>query len=101
MAPTVFVTPFQGSEFNPRTTPEAPESLGGDPPLETEQQRAAEQRERLIKSVPVKTDGFTVTYDYEEAMFVVSFDGAAGRKVFEEWLQQNYPNIEPHEFIIR
>lgn len=61
---------------------------------------AAQQKQALKKKTPLTETGFTITYDYQTDVFVVTLSEPKqdNRSVFAQWLKQNYSLIPINKF---
>ncbi len=94
----VITTPVVNDES---TNVLSPESLGGDINIPEDMQNAGNEREMLIKSVPITTENFVIDYNYSILRYTIEFTNPKNPEnaaLFEEWLMMNYPNIGMDEF---
>lgn len=61
---------------------------------------AAQEKQALKKKTPLTETGFTITYDYQTDLFIVTLSEPkqANRMAFEQWLKQNYSLIPINKF---
>ena len=63
----------------------------------------AMQKQALKKKTPLTENGFVVTYDYQSDNFVVTLSEPKqdNKKVFEQWLKQNYSLLTLNKFLFK
>jgi hypothetical protein len=77
------------------------ESSGGDLEIPEYMEVSGLQREELMKKTPINTVNFTIDFDYKSSLFSVFFldeKNVNNNVIFEEWLSQNYPNLDLADF---
>lgn len=64
---------------------------------------SAQEKQALKKKMPMSETGFTITYDYQSDLFVVTLSEPknTNRSAFEQWLKQNYSLIPLNKFSIK
>lgn len=58
------------------------------------------QKQDLKKKTPLTLNGFSITYDYQGDMFIVTLSEPKqdNKTVFEQWVKQNYSLIPLNKF---
>ena len=106
ISPTPSITPITDQFSNSNITPEVIQPTGFTGVLEeelpTEIKNESEQVQELSNRVPISEAQFDIDFDWGEYKFIVKLKEPKdqAQTTFDQWLQQNYPNIPIEEFII-
>lgn len=100
----VFPTPTRIMIAPPKGTQKiiiTPRFTGADFTIPSSLLNAAKQKQALKKKTPITENGFTITYDYQTDLFVVTLSEPKqeNKTAFEQWLKQNYPLIPLSKFL--
>lgn len=102
IAPTIPVFPtdivLQLTPIYPENSSTNPASLGGIT-LNEAAVKKAESRQDLVKKLPVESDSFIITYDFDYDKFLVKTKAFEAKDSFWAWLAQNYPSVSEDNFI--
>ena len=63
----------------------------------------AEEKTKLLESLPYSQKEFLIGFDFEKNKFVVTLSKpkSLSRQTFLDWLKTNYPNIPISEFVFK
>lgn len=90
-------------QFLPTPTIIHPTSTGGSEEVPQETLSFATQKQNLKKRTPLTQNGFTITFDYSNDVFIVTLSEPknSNRETFDSWLKQTYPAIPITKFVFK
>ena len=103
--PTVVVdNKFAKSDYAYPNGEKLLDSTGDSGELPALEITSATQRANLSSTLPLKTEDFTISMDYQQAKYVVTFTDTNNQNnisEFELWLKSNYGGLKIEEFILK
>lgn len=74
-----------------------------NPPLSDEENKKNQQISSLRQKLPFKNEFFSLDFDYNNYIFIVNLKKPEeeSKKIFFEWLKNNYPYITVDQFLIK
>lgn len=91
--------------FNILQTPTSipPTSTGAKDEIPKEEIDLSQQKLDLMNKLPLKTDQFTIDFDYNQDRFLVnlSLPKTENKVHFDQWLKENYPAIPYNLFLFK
>lgn len=95
---------FQGSPFAYPKMQQQLDSTGAlDEELTEDERESADARGSLWDALPIETNTFRISADYNRAKYAVTFSDSSNpvnQDAFEQWLEDTYPAISLEEFIL-
>ncbi len=102
--PTDINKPSTSTQLSPKTSPTiAPTDFTGANPkisIDPKEQKSINEEVELRHKSPVKTQYFTITFNYVDDVFEVQLkkDREKTKNEFEKWRGKNYPDISLQRF---
>ena len=95
---------FQSSAFAYPKMQQQLDSTGAlDEDLTEDERESADARGSLWDALPIETNAFRITADYNRAKYAVTYTDSSNpvnQDAFEQWLKNTYPSISLEEFIL-
>ncbi|MDO8609213.1 MAG: hypothetical protein Q7R95_01575 [bacterium] len=101
--PTVKISPVPTSLPAYTPTPILPTSTGAREDIPSSAMSISIQKQNLIKKLPIQTNEYSITFNYETDLFDVIINDPINTdsSIFYDWVKKNYPAIPTTKFSIK